>query len=175
MKEVSAMGMLSQFFVALIALTPSAAVSASQDIGTDLHGWEAARWGMSETALRQAFGSKLLVELDAAEPNATALGMPGYVFLGCPFDVTFHLSQLRGLVRVELNRVHHLSGHGGDHADYETACGRIIQSLELKYGPAQQRHDERDWTFPSAKVTAGGVPSGQVYIDYRARADSKEA
>ena len=38
-----------------------ATMSAGRGAEKDIPGWEAARWGMSEADLRQAFGSKLLV------------------------------------------------------------------------------------------------------------------
>jgi hypothetical protein len=167
---------LGHALVAVVAL--AAPLSVARGAEKDIPGWEAARWGMSEADLRRAFGSKLLLEKRAEEPSAKAFGMPGYVFLGCPFDVTFHISQARGLVRVELIQVERLLGHGsgGRAADYEKACALIDQKLEETYGPAtQERRYEKDWTFPSAEITTGGARAGQVYIDYRARADSKRA
>ena len=55
---------------------------------------------MNEREIREAFSSKLLVPLAGEQPGETVLSIPGYVFLGCPFDVTFRFAGARGLVQV---------------------------------------------------------------------------
>jgi hypothetical protein len=42
---------------------------------------------MNERETRETFSSKLLVPLAGEQPGETVLSNPGYVFLGCPFDV----------------------------------------------------------------------------------------
>lgn len=152
----------------------AAALSAAQGAERDAPGWEAARWGMREPDLQKAFTSQVLVPKPADQPGEMALGIPGYVFLGCPFDVTFLLTPSQGLVRVELTQVERLVGHTGKSAgDYEAACEAIDRRLEERYGPPQERRYEKDWPLPSAEITSGGAQTGQVYISLDARLGSK--
>jgi hypothetical protein len=151
----------------------TAVLSAAQGAERDAPGWEAAHWGMSEPDLQKAFASQVLFPKPADQPGEMVLAMPGYVFLGCPFDVTFLLTPSQGLVRVELTQVECLVGHTGKSAgDYEAACEAIDRRLEERYGPPQERRYEKDWPLPSAEITTGGAQTGQVYISFDARLGS---
>src|SRR5215831_6393810 len=102
----------------------------------DVVGWEGARWGMNEREIRAAFSSKLLVPLARKQPDETVLSIPGYVYLGCPFDITFRFAGARGLVRINLTEVGNLSGHRGNGiAGYGAACKLIDRRLEDMFGP----------------------------------------
>jgi hypothetical protein len=101
---------------------------------------------MNEREVRQAFSSKLLVSLAGEQPDETMLSIPGYVFLGCPFDVTFRFAGARGLVRINLSEVGNLLGHHGNGiADYGAACKFIDRRLEDMFGPGQARGAEKSW------------------------------
>ena len=137
-------------------------------------GWEGARWGMNERELRDAFSSKLLVPL-AGEPGETVLSIPGYVFLGCPFDVTFRFAGARGLVRINLTEVGNLLGHHGNGiAGYDAACKLIDRRLEDMFGPGQARGAEKSWAFPSADVTSGGADAGGAHVTFARHVDTQQ-
>src|SRR5215470_11070499 len=88
---------IGPFAFALFAGAVTATVQAAE---SDVVGWEGARWGMNEREIRDAFSSKLLVPLAGEQPGETVLSIPGYVFLGCPFDVYFCFAGAHGLVQV---------------------------------------------------------------------------
>ena len=91
---------------------------------------------MNEREIRDAFSSKLLVPLARKQPDETVLSIPGYVYLGCPFDVTFRFAGARGLVRINLTEVGNLLGHHGNSiAGYGAACKLIDRRLEAMFGP----------------------------------------
>ena len=95
---------------------------------------------MNEREIREAFNSKLLVPLAGEQPGETVLSIPGYVFLGCPFDVTFRFAGARGLVQINLAEVGNLLGHHGNGtASYGAACKLIDRRLEDMFGPGQAR------------------------------------
>ena len=74
------------------------------------------------------------------QPDETVLSIPGYVYLGCPFDVTFRFAGARGLVRINLTEVGNLLGHHGTGiAGYGAACKLIDRRLEDMFGPGQAR------------------------------------
>ena len=126
-----------------------------------------ARWGMNEREVKQAFSSKLLVPLARQQPGETVLSIPGYVFLGCPFDVTFRFAGARGLVQINLAEVGNLLGHqGNDLAGYGAACKLIDRRLEDMLGPGQARGREKSWVFPSADVTSGGTDAGRAHVTF---------
>src|SRR5499427_10363975 len=104
---------LQTFTLFAFALFAGAVTTTVQAAERDVVGWEGARWGMNEREIREAFSSKLLVPLAGEQPGETVLSIPGYVFLGCPFDVTFRFAGSRGLVRINLNEVGNLLGHNG--------------------------------------------------------------
>src|SRR5690349_18709083 len=93
-----------------LALVAGAATTTGQAVERDVVGWEGARWGMNESEIKEAFSSKLLVPLAGEQPGETVLSIPGYVFLGCPFDVSFRFAGARGLVRINLTEVGNLLG-----------------------------------------------------------------
>ena len=78
-----------------LALGAGAAIATVQAAERDVVGWERARWGMSESEIKEAFKSKLMVPLAGEQPGETMLSIPGYVFLGCPFDVSFRFAGFR--------------------------------------------------------------------------------
>ena len=84
---------LRLFALVLIAGLVTTTVQA---VERDVVGWEGARWGMNEREITEAFSSKLLVPLAGGRPGETALSIPGYVFLGCPFDVTLRFAGTAG-------------------------------------------------------------------------------
>jgi hypothetical protein len=96
------------------ALFAGAVTTTVQAAERDVVGWECARWGMNEREIRDAFSSKLLVLLAGEQPGETVLSIPGYVFLGCPSDVTFRFAGARGPVRINLTEVGNLLGHHGN-------------------------------------------------------------
>jgi hypothetical protein len=133
------------------ALSAVAAIAAAQAAEKDVLGWEGARWGMSERDVRKVFRAKTVVALTAEQPGQTRLSTPGYVFLGCPFDVTFRFARSQGLVRIDLTQVEKLAGHGAKSAgDYQKACEFVDRQLVDKLGPAQEHRYEKRWKFPSA-------------------------
>ena len=73
-----------------------ASIAIAQAAERDVLGWESARWGMSESEIKEAFSSKLMVPLMGEQAGETVLSIPGYVFLGCPFDVSFRFAALVG-------------------------------------------------------------------------------
>ena len=90
---------------------------------------------MNEREIREAFSSKLLVPLAGEQPGETVLSIPAYVFLGCPFDVTFRFAGARGLARINLTEVGNLLGHHGNGiADYGAVCKLIDRRLEDMFG-----------------------------------------
>jgi hypothetical protein len=120
------------------ALFAGAVTTTVQAAERDVVGWECARWGMNEREIRDAFSSKLLVPLAGEQPGETVLSIPGYVFLGCPFDVTFRFAGARGLVRINLTEVGNLLGHHGNGiAAYGAACKLIDRRLEDMFGPGR--------------------------------------
>jgi len=146
-----------------------------QAVERDVVGWEGARWGMNECEIREAFSSKLLVPLAGEQPSETLLSIPGYVFLGCPFDVTFRFAGARGLVRINLTEVGNLLGHHGTGiAGYGAACKLIGRRLEDMFGPGQARGAEKSWAFPSADVTSGGADAGGAHVTFARHADTQQ-
>ena len=105
---------LQTFTLFSFALFAGAVTTTVQAAERDVVGWEGARWGMNEREVRDAFNSKLFVSLAGEQPGETVLSIPGYVFLGCPFDVTFRFAGARGLVRINLSEVGNLLGHDGN-------------------------------------------------------------
>ena len=121
---------------------------------------------MNEREIRDAFSSKLLVPLAGKQPAETVLSIPGYVFLGCPFDVTF-FAGARGLVRINLSEVGNLLGHQGNGiAGYGAACRLIDRRLEDIFGPGQARGAAKSWAFPSADVTSAGADAGRAHVTF---------
>jgi len=149
------------------ALVAGAAIATAQTAERDVLGWEGARWGMSESEIKEAFSSKLLVPLAGAQPGETVLSIPGYVFLGCPFDVSFRFAGSRGLVRINLTEVGNLLGHHGNGiSGYGAACKLIDRRLGDMFGPGQTRGAEKSWAFPSADVTSAGADARRAHITF---------
>jgi hypothetical protein len=157
-----------------LAVGAGGAIAIAQAAERDVVGWERARWGMNESEIEEAFSSKLMVALAGKQPGETVLSIPGYVFLGCPFDVSFRFAGSRGLVRIDLTQVANFVGHyGSGTSGYEAACKLVNRRLEDKLGPAQARGAESAWTFPSTDVTFGGTDIGQVYVTLARHLDAK--
>ena len=157
------------------ALFAGAVTPTVQAAERDVVGWEGARWGMNEREIRDAFSSKLLVPLARRQPNETVLSIPGYVFLGCPFDVTFRFAGARGLVRINLTEVGNLSGHRGNGiAGYGAACKLIDRRLKDMFGPGQARGAEKSWVFPSADVTSDGADAGRTHVTFARHVDTQQ-
>jgi len=136
---------------------------------------EGARWGMNEREIRAAFSSKLLVPLARKQPDGTVLSIPGYVYLGCPFDVTFRFAGARGLVRINLTEVGNLSGHRGNGiAGYGAACKLLDRRLEDMFGPGQARGAEKSWAFPSADVTSGGADARRAHVTFARHVETQQ-
>ena len=103
------------------------------------------------------------------------LSIPGYVFLGCPFDVTFRFAGARGLVRINLSEVGNLLGHNGNGiAGYGAACKLIDRRLEDMFGPGRGRGAERSWAFPSADVIFGGADAWRAHVTFAQHADTQQ-
>ena len=121
-----------------LVLVAGAATTTGQAVERDVVGWEGARWGMNQSETKEAFSSKRLVPLAGEQPSETVLSIPGYVFLGCPFDVSFRFAGARGLVRINLTEVGNLLGHHGNGiAGYGAACKLIDRRLEDMFGPGR--------------------------------------
>ena len=130
---------------------------------------------MNEREIREAFSSKLLVPLVGEQPGETVLGIPGYVFLGFPFDVTLRFAGARGLVRINLSEVGNLLGHHGNGiAGYGAACKLIDRRLEDMFGPGQNRGVEKSWAFPSADVTSSGADAGRAQVTFARHVDTQQ-
>jgi hypothetical protein len=158
-----------------LALGTGVVIATAQADERDVLGWEGARWGMNESEIKEAFSSKLLVPLVGEQPGETVLSIPGYVFLGCPFDVNFRFAGSRGLVRINLTEVGNLVGHHGNGtAGYWAACKLVDRRLEDIFGPGQARGTEKSWTFPSADVTSGGADIGRAYVTFARHVDAKQ-
>jgi hypothetical protein len=158
-----------------LALVAGVVTTTVQAVERDVVGWEGARWGMNEREIREAFSSKLLVPLVGEQPGETVLSIPGYVFLGCPFDVTFRFAGARGLVRIHLSEVGNLLGHHGNGiADYGAACRLIDRRLEDMFGPGQARGTEKSWVFPSADITSGGADAGRAQVTFARHIDTQQ-
>jgi hypothetical protein len=158
-----------------LALTAVAAIVTAQAADKDVLGWESARWGMNENEIKEAFRSKVLVPLNGEQTNETALNIPGYVFLGCPFDVSFRFAGSHGLVRIELTQVEKFVSHyGNDPTGYETACKLVDRQLEDKLGPPQVRGVEKVWTFASGNVTSGKWQTDQAYVTFAKQLNANE-
>jgi hypothetical protein len=158
-----------------LALTAVAAIVTAQAADKDVLGWESARWGMNENEIKEAFRSKVLVPLNGEQTNETALNIPGYVFLGCPFDVSFRFAGSHGLVRIELTQVEKFASHyGNDPTGYETACKLVDRRLEDKLGPPQARGVEKVWTFASGNVTSGKWQTDQAYVTFAKQLNANE-
>ena len=158
---------LQTFTLFAFALSAGAVATTVQAAERDVVGWEGARWGMNEREIRDAFSSKLLVPLARKQPDETVLSIPGYVYLGCPFDVTFRFAGARGLVRINLSEVGNLLGqHSNGIAGYGAACKQIDRRLEDMFGPGQARGAEKSWVFPSADVTSGGADAGRTHVTF---------
>jgi hypothetical protein len=118
-----------------LALAVGAAIATAHGAEKDVLGWEGARWGMDESEISRVFSSRVLVPLAAGRSGETALNIPGYVFLGCPFDVSFRFVD-GGLVRIELTQVEKLASHYSNNStEYETACKLVDRRLEDNSGP----------------------------------------
>jgi hypothetical protein len=158
-----------------LALVAGAVTTTVHAVERDVVGWQGARWGMNEREIREAFSSKLLVPLAGEQPGETLLSIPGYVFLGCPFDVTFRFAGARGLVQINLAEVGNLLGHqGNDLAGYGAACKLIDRRLEDMLGPGQARGGEKSWVFPSADVTSGGTDAGRAHVTFARHLDTQQ-
>ena len=158
-----------------LALVAGAATTTGQAVERDVVGWQGARWGMNESEIREAFSSKLLVPLAGEQPGETVLSIPGYVFLGCPFDVSFRFAGARGLVRINLTEVGNLLGHHGNGiAGYGAACKLIDRRLEDMFGPGQTNGAEKSWAFPSADITSGGADAGRAHVTFARHVDSQQ-
>ena len=165
---------LQTFTLFAFALFAGAVTTTVQAAERDVVGREGARWGMNEREIRDAFSSKLLVPLAGKQPGETVLSIPGYVFLGCPFDVTFRFAGARGLVRINLSEVGNLLGHHGNGiAGYGAACKLIDRRLEDMFGPGQARGAEKSWVFPSADVTSGGTDAGRAHVTFARHVDTQ--
>ena len=159
-----------------LALVAGGAIATAQPAERDVLGWEGARWDMSENEIKEAFSSKLLVPLAGAQPGEAVLSIPGYVFLGCPFDVTFRFAGARGLVRINLTEVGNLSGHRGNGiAGYGAACKLIDRRLEDMFGPGQARGAEKSWAFPSADVTSGGADARRAHVTFARHVETQQS
>jgi hypothetical protein len=124
---------------------------------------------MSAVELRRVFASRVLVPLPGERAKEDLFVIPGYVFLGCPFDVSFHVAAEKGLNRVELTQVGGLEGHGGPSASaYRSSCAAVATQLAERFGPAREEGDAKRWLFPSAEVTAGGG-LGHVSVTFTRR------
>ena len=166
---------LHRFRLFALALVAGVVTTTVQAVERDVVGWEGARWGMNEREIREAFSSKLLVPLAGEQPGETLLSIPGYVFLGCPFDVTFRFAGARGLVRINLTEVGNLSGHRGNGiAGDGAACKLIDRRLEDMFGPGQARGAEKSWAFPSADVTSGGADAGGAHVTFARHVDTQQ-
>ena len=138
-----------------LALIAGAVTTTVQAVERDVAGWEGARWGMNEREVKQAFSSKLLVPLARQQPGETVLSIPGYVFLGCPFDVTFRFAGARGLVRINLSEVGNLLGHHGNGiAVYGAACKLIDRRLRghVRAGAGQRRREILGFPFGGCHI-----------------------
>jgi len=145
------------------AFVAGAAIATAQTAERDVLGWQGACWGMSESEIKEAFSSKLLVPLAGAQPGETVLSIP----LGCPFDVSFRFAGSRGLVLINLTEVGNLLGHHGNGtAGYGAACKLIDRRLEDMFGPGQNRGVEKSWAFPSADVTSSGADAGRAQVTF---------
>jgi len=110
------------------------------------------------------------------QPDETVLSIPGYVYLGCPFDVTFRFAGARGLVRINLTEVGNLSGHRGNGiAGYGAACKLIDRRLEDMFGPGQARGAEKSWAFPSADVTSGGADARRAHVTFARHVETQQS
>ena len=147
-----------------LALAVGAAIGTAHGTEKDVLGWEGARWGMDENEIRGAFSSKVLVPVAAGRSGETALNIPGYVFLGCPFDVSFRFMVGR-LVQIELTQVEKLTTHYSDDPnEYETACKLVGRRLEDKFGTAQSSGAEKRWSFASGNIRSGKWQTDYVYV-----------
>jgi hypothetical protein len=125
--------------------------------------------------IKKVFSSKVLVPLVGAQPGETVLSIPGYVFLGCPFDVSFRFMGSHGLVRIELTQVEKFVSHyGNDPTGYETACKLVDRRFEDKLGPPQARGVEKVWNFASGNVTSGKWQTDQAYVTFAKQLNAKE-
>jgi hypothetical protein len=150
------------------ALAASAAIATAHGAKKNVLvlGWEVARWGMDESEISRVFSSRVLVPLAVARSGETALNIPGYVFLGCPFDVSFRFVD-GGLVRIELTQVEKLASHYSNNPnEYETACKLVDRRLEDKFGPAQSRGADKVWTLASGNVRSGKWQTSYAYITF---------
>ena len=159
-----------------LALVAGGAIATAQPAERDVLGWEGARWGMSGSEIKEAFSSKLLVPLAGAQPGEAVLSIPGYVFLGCPFDVSFRFAGSRGLVRINLTEVGNLLGHHDNGiAAYRAACKLIDRRLEDMFGPGQTRGAEKSWAFPSADVTSGGADARRAHVTFARHVETQQS
>jgi hypothetical protein len=158
-----------------LALIAAAVTTTVQAVERDVAGWEGARWGMNERKIKEAFSSRLLVPLAGEQPAETVLSIPGYVFLGCPFDVSFRFAGARGLVRINLTEVGNLLGHHGNGIPgYGAACKLIDYRLEDMFGPGEARGAVKSWAFPSADVTSGGADAGRAHVTFARHVDTQQ-
>jgi hypothetical protein len=158
-----------------LALIAGGVTTTVQAVERDVAGWEGARWGMNESEIKDVFSSKLLVPLAGAQPGETVLSIPGYIFLGCPFDVSFRFAGARGLVRINLTEVANLLGHHGNGIPgYAAACRLIDRRLEDMFGPGQTRGAEKSWAFPSADVTSGGADAGRAHVTFARHVNTQQ-
>src|SRR6516225_4075897 len=119
-----------------LALGAGAAIATAPAAERDVLGWEGARWGMSESEIKEAFSSKLLVPLMGEQPGETVLSIP----LGCPFDVSSRFAGSRGLVLINLTEMGNLFRSPQQwHRRLRAACKLIDRRLEDMFGPGQNR------------------------------------
>jgi hypothetical protein len=158
-----------------LVLVAGAATTTGQAVQRDVVGWEGARWGMNQSETKEAFSSKRLVPLAGEQPSETVLSIPGYVYLGFPFGVSFRFAGARGLVRINLTEVGNLLGHHGNGiAGYGAACKLIDRRLEDMFEPGQTRGAEKSWAFPSADITSGGADVGRAHVTFLRHVETQQ-
>jgi hypothetical protein len=126
----------------LIFLLPAA--WAEDNSTTDIAGWQDTRWGMSPAELKNLYGDKLTVERQ--DNDTETFIIEKYELFGVYFYVRFFWKDSAKLSRV-------LVGISEPQTDLSDVAGKLLSSLEYKYGKGQVL--EQEHTEPSF-VTIGG-------------------
>ena len=144
-----------RLFVALAGLGLAIGASAA---GGDLPGWRAARWGMSESAISQAFGDGLrrLPGRQAFGGAYADLALPGIEIGGEPFTAFFQMN-------AGTDRLQQVMLRGMRRQPSERSRRAILSALRGEYGPESllctvpkagggELVVEHVWQFPTTTV-----------------------
>lgn len=147
---------------------------------TDIHGWQKAKWGMTEAEVLSVYKTEAKVTTSAVSDDSTdmQLRIPRVEVQGQPFEVTFEFDSSKKLQRVLLTSLEWKS-------DPVAFWTNLRIALADKYGEPSQRIARDEKSFEMWMKASGGVgvwfssvptskSSKTVGITYRKRSNSSD-